>query len=110
MVVGTSILLLIINNAVTSDQKYFCATWTRPDLACCLVSREILGSSVDLGEGPPQQHTCFAELSAERHRRLATLRKRKQRSQCTKEAKRARREREKMLKKKACCGVLTSQV
>ena len=47
----------------------------------CLLSctREILGSSVDLGEGPPQQRTCFAELSAECHRRLATLRKRKQR-------------------------------
>ena len=33
------------------------------------------------------QCTCFAELSFKRSRRLATLRKRKQRSQCTNEAK-----------------------
>ena len=57
----------------------------------------------DSAAGPPQR-TCFAELSAERSRRLATLRKRKQQSQCTKEAKRARREQEKVQRKKARCG------
>ena len=41
--------------------------------------------------GPPQR-TCFVELSAERSQRLATLRKWKQRNQCTKEAKKARRQ------------------
>ena len=51
----------------------------------------------------PLQHTCFAESSAERNRRLATLRIRKQRSQCTKEAKRAR-EQEKVQRKKARSG------
>ena len=45
-----------------------------------------------------------AELSAERSRRLVTLRKRKQQSECTVEAKRARREEEKVQKKKASCG------
>ena len=55
----------------------------------------------------PPQDTRFAESSAERSRRLVTLRKRKQRSQCTKQAKTsnwARREQEKVQKKKACCG------
>ena len=41
----------------------------------------------DSAAGPPQR-TCFVESSAERSRWLATLRKNKQRSQCTK-AKRA---------------------
>ena len=59
----------------------------------------------DSAAGPPQR-TC-AESSAECSRRLATLRKRKQRSQCTKEAKRAE---EKVQKKKARSGVFTSQV
>ena len=53
--------------------------------------------------GPPQR-TCFAESSTECSRRLAALRKRKQRSQRTVEAKRARREQEKVPKKKARCG------
>ena len=44
------------------------------------------------------------DSAAERSRRLATLRKRKQRSECTVEAKRARREEEKVQKKKARCG------
>ena len=48
--------------------------------------------------GPPQR-TCFAELSAERRRWLATL-MRKQQSQCTKEAMRARRKPDKVQKKK----------
>ena len=39
----------------------------------------------DSGAGPLQR-TCFVESSAERSRRLVTLRKRKQQSQCTKEA------------------------
>jgi len=52
----------------------------------------------------PPQHTCFAESNTERSRRLATLRKRKQRSQCTVEAKRGRREQEKGQTKKARCG------
>ena len=51
----------------------------------------------DIATGPPQR-MCFAESSAERSRRLATLRKRKQRSQCTKDAKRARREPDKVQK------------
>ena len=46
----------------------------------------------------------FAESSTERSRRLAALTKRKQRSQCTVEAKRARREHEKVQKKKTRCG------
>ena len=53
--------------------------------------------------GPPQR-TCFAESSTERSRRLAALRKRKKQSQCTVEAKRARREQQKVQKKKAHCG------
>ena len=53
--------------------------------------------------GPPQR-TSFSESSTERSRRLAALTKRKQRSQCTVEAKRARREHEKVQKKKARCG------
>ena len=57
--------------------------------------------------GPPQR-TCFVELSAERSRQLATLRKTKQRSQCTKEAKRARRERTK--EESTLWRVFTSQV
>ena len=36
----------------------------------------------------PLQRTCFAESSTKRSRRLVVLRKRKQRSQCTVEAKR----------------------
>ena len=56
------------------------------------------------------QRTCFAELSAERSRWLATLRKRKHWSQCTKEAKKARRETDKVQNRKAHCGVFTSQV
>ena len=36
------------------------------------------------------QRTCFVESSAERSRRFATLRKSKQQSKCTKEAKRAK--------------------
>ena len=40
----------------------------------------------DSAAGPPQR-TCFVELSAECSQWLATLRKIKQRSQCTKEAK-----------------------
>ena len=51
----------------------------------------------DIATGPPQR-MCFAESSAERSRRLATLRKRKQRSQSTKDAKRARREPDKVQK------------
>ena len=47
--------------------------------------------------GPPQC-TCFAESSTKRSQRLAALRK--LRSQCTVEAKRGRREQEKVLKKK----------
>ena len=47
---------------------------------------------------------CFTESSTERSRWLAALRKRKQLSQCTVEAKRARREQEKVQKKKAHCG------
>ena len=54
----------------------------------------------DSAAGPPQC-TYFAELSAERRQQLATLRKRKQQSQCTKEAKKAKREQEKLQKKKA---------
>ena len=57
----------------------------------------------DNAVGPPQC-MCFAESNTERSRRLAALRKRKQRSQGTVEAKRARREWEKVQKKKACCG------
>ena len=57
--------------------------------------------------GPPQR-TCFVELSAECSRRLATLRKTKQRSQCTKEAKRARREHTK--EESTLWRVFTSQV
>ena len=57
----------------------------------------------DSAAGPPQR-TCFAELSAEHSQRLATLRKWKQQSQCTKEAKKARREPDKVQKKKAHCG------
>ena len=53
--------------------------------------------------GPPQR-TCFAKSSTERSRRLAALRIRKLRSQCTVEAKRARREQEKVQKKKTHCG------
>ena len=53
--------------------------------------------------GPPQC-MCFAELSTERSRQLAALRKRKQQSQCTVEARRARQEQEKVQKKKARCG------
>ena len=49
----------------------------------------------------PPQRTCFAESSTERSRRLVALRK--LRSQCTVEAKRARREKEKVQKKKARC-------
>ena len=45
----------------------------------------------------------FAESSTERSRRLA-VRKRKLRSQCTVEAKRAKSEQEKVQKKKAHCG------
>ena len=45
-----------------------------------------------------------AESSVECSRRLATLRKRKQQSECTVEAKRARKEEEKVQKKKASCG------
>ena len=52
----------------------------------------------------PLQGTCYVESSAERSRWLATLRKRKQRSQCTKEPKRATREQEKVQRKKARCG------
>ena len=40
----------------------------------------------DSAAGPPQR-TCFVDLHAERSRRLVMLRKSKQRSQCTKEAK-----------------------
>ena len=47
---------------------------------------------------------CFAELSTEPSRRFVALRKRKQRSQGTVEAKRPRREQEKVWKKKAHCG------
>ena len=54
--------------------------------------------------GGPPQRTCFAESSAECSRRLATLRKRKQQSQCTKKAKKAGREPDKVQKKKARCG------
>ena len=50
----------------------------------------------------PPQCTCFAESSTKRSQRLAALRK--LRSQCTVEAKRVRREQEKVQKKKACCG------
>ena len=57
----------------------------------------------DNAVGPPQR-TCFAESSTERSQQLAALRKRKQRSQGTVEAKGERREREKVQKKKACCG------
>ena len=46
----------------------------------------------------------FAKSSTERSQRLATLRKRKQQSQCAVEAKRARREQEKVQKKKARYG------
>ena len=46
---------------------------------------------------------CFVDSSTECIRRLAALRKRKQQSQCTVEAKRAR-EQEKVQKKKARCG------
>ena len=53
----------------------------------------------DNAVGPPQR-TCFAESSTELSRRLAALRKRKQRSQGTVEAKRARREREKVKRRK----------
>ena len=53
---------------------------------------------LDNAVGPPQ-HTHFAESSTERSQRLAALRKIKQRSQCTVEAKRARREQEKVQKK-----------
>jgi len=57
----------------------------------------------DSTAGPPQR-TCFAESSAERSRQLATLRKRKQQCQCTKEAKKARGKPDKVQKKKARCG------
>ena len=53
--------------------------------------------------GPPQ-HTRFVGSSIEHSRRFAALGKRKQQSQCTVEAKRARREQEKVQKKKAGCG------
>ena len=53
----------------------------------------------DSAAGPPQ-HRYFVELSAECRQQLATLRKRKQQSQCTKEAKKAKREQEKLQKKK----------
>ena len=53
--------------------------------------------------GPPQR-TSFVESNTERSRRLAELRERKQRSKFTVEAKRARREQEKVQKKKARCG------
>ena len=52
----------------------------------------------------------FAESSAERCQQLATLRERKQKSQCTKDAKRARREQEKVKEKTMLWRVLTSQV
>ena len=61
------------------------------------------GGRVENAACPPQR-TRFAESSTERSRRLAALRKRKQRSQCTVEAKRARREQEKVQKKKPRCG------
>ena len=58
-----------------------------------------------------RQCTCFAKLSAEHSRRLATLREWKQRSQCTKEAKKARREPDKVQKKKnTLWRVFTSQI
>ena len=57
----------------------------------------------DSAAGLPKR-TCFVESSPECTRQLATLRKRKQQSQCTKEAKRARRKQEKVQKKKTHCG------
>ena len=62
----------------------------------CFLTME---DAVDSAAGPPQR-TCFAESSAERSQRLATLRKRKQQSQCTKKAKKARREPDKVQTKK----------
>ena len=53
----------------------------------------------------PPEHTRFVELSTEHSRQFAALRKRKQRSQDTVEARRARQEQEKVQKKKARCGV-----
>ena len=61
--------------------------------------------AVDSAAGPPQR-TCFAESSAKCSRRLMTLRKRKQQSQCIKEAKKARRE---PAKKSTLWRVFTSQ-
>ena len=55
----------------------------------------------------PLQRTCFAELSTKRSRRLVVLRKRKQRSQCTVEAKRTR---ESAKEESTLWRVFTSQV
>ena len=66
-----------------------------------------LEDAEDSAAGPPQR-TCFAESSAECSRRLATLRKRKQRSQCTKEGK--KRTRESAKEKSTLWRVFTSQV
>ena len=69
-----------------------------------MIMEDVEDSTAD----PPQGTRVFAESSAERSQRLVTLRKRKQRSQCTKRAKTskwARREQEKVQKKKARCGV-----
>ena len=56
------------------------------------------------------QHTYLAEssakMSAERRRRLSTLRKRKQRSQSTIVAKRVKGEQERVQEKKACITVV----
>ena len=59
----------------------------------------------------PLQRTCFAELNAEHSRRLATLSKRKQWRQCTKKAKKVRREPDKVQKEKSTSWrIYTSQI
>ena len=64
--------------------------------------------TIENGQGnaaDPPQCTCLpSQVRTECSRQLAALRKSKLRSQCTVEAKRARREQEKVQKKKARCG------
>ena len=63
----------------------------------------IMEDRLDNAVGPPQ-HAYFCGVEYERSQQLVALRKRKQRSQGTVEANRARREQEKVQKKKARCG------
>ena len=99
--------------APTCMQRNSCITFTCTELiredTGCLAQRWRPGreewrfltmeDGQDNTAGPPQP-MCFAESSTERSRRLAALRKRKQQSQCTVEAKRARRSKRKCKRRK----------